>query len=147
MHNPITPIVSIGGRVMLATIFVMSAVGNKIPNFEGVAGYMASAGVPAPHFLLAGAIVFLIVGGATVAAGYYARVGASLLLVFLALATYYFHDFWNLEGQEAQMQTIQFMKNLSMAGAMVFIIANGSGAGSLDGSGAAKQETSEKESF
>ncbi|PQO26302.1 DoxX family protein [Blastopirellula marina] len=141
MNNAITPIVSIAGRVMLATIFVLSAVGNKIPNFDGVAGYMASVGVPAPHFLLAGAILFLIVGGASVAAGFYARIGASLLLVFLVLATYYFHDFWNLEGQEAQMQTIQFMKNLSMAGAMVYIIANGSGAGSLDGSYAAQRET------
>jgi len=31
---------------------------NKIPNFQGVAGYMASEGVPAPQVMLAGAIVF-----------------------------------------------------------------------------------------
>ncbi|EAQ81976.1 DoxX family protein [Blastopirellula marina] len=147
MNHPMIPIVSIAGRVMLATIFVMSAVGNKVPNFEGVAGYMASVGVPAPHVMLAGAILFLIVGGATVAAGYYARFGAGLLLVFLVLATYYFHDFWNLEGQEAQMQMIQFMKNLSMAGAMIFVIANGSGAGSLDGSGTADEAAEEKAEF
>lgn len=147
MNNLLTPIVSIGGRVMLATIFVLSAVGNKIPNFDGVAGHMGSVGVPAPHFLLAGAIVFLIVGGASVAAGFYARIGASLLLVFLVLATYYFHDFWNLEGQDAEMQMIQFLKNLSMAGAMIFIIANGSGAGSLDGSFSAKQAETEQESY
>ncbi|TWT39376.1 DoxX family protein [Blastopirellula retiformator] len=145
MNNPIQPIVSIVGRVMLATIFVMSAVGNKIPNFGGVVEYMKSAGVPAPQFLLAGAIVFLIVGGAMVAAGYYARVGAAMLLVFLVLATYYFHPFWSVPEQEAQAQTIQFMKNLSMAGAMVFIMANGSGAGSLDGSGGVQEETSEQE--
>ncbi|UUO07619.1 DoxX family protein [Blastopirellula sp. J2-11] len=147
MSNPMIPIVSIAGRVMLATIFVLSAVGNKVPNFEGVAGYMASVGVPAPHVMLAGAILFLIVGGATVAAGYYARFGAGLLLVFLVLATYYFHDFWNLEGEEAQMQMIQFMKNLSMAGAMVFLIANGSGAGSLDGSGGTSEAAEEKAEF
>lgn len=145
MNNSLTPVISIAGRVMLATIFVLSAVGNKVPNFEGVAGYMASAGVPAPHLMLAGAILFLIVGGATVAAGYYARFGASLLLIFLVLATYYFHDFWNLEGEAAQLQTIQFMKNLSMAGAMLFIIANGSGTGSLDGSSAVKPAVNERE--
>ena len=55
-----------------------------------------------------------------------------MLLVFLVLATYFFHGFWRLEGQEQQMQTIQFMKNLSMAGAMLFILANGSGPMSLD---------------
>jgi putative oxidoreductase len=64
--------------------------------------------------------------------GYQARIGALLLLVFLVLATYFFHNFWALEGKEAEAQMIQFMKNLSMAGAMVFLIANGSGAWSLD---------------
>jgi putative oxidoreductase len=52
--------------------------------------------------------------------------------VFLVLATYFFHDFWTFEGQERQMQTIQFMKNLSLMGTMVFLIANGSGRWSLD---------------
>jgi putative oxidoreductase len=52
--------------------------------------------------------------------------------VFLVLATYYFHAFWNLEGQQAQMQQIQFMKNLALMGAMLFVIANGPGKMSLD---------------
>ncbi len=30
-------VMNIAGRIMLATIFFMSAVGNKIPNFSGVA--------------------------------------------------------------------------------------------------------------
>lgn len=120
------------GRIMIATIFLLSAVGNKIPNFSGMAQYMASEGVPAPQVMLAGAIVFLIVGSVSVILGYKARFGAGLLLVFLALATYYFHDFWTFEGQERQMQMIQFMKNLSMMGTMVFLMANGPGAFSLD---------------
>jgi putative oxidoreductase len=35
-------LVSLGGRIALGTIFLMSAVGNKIPNFSGVASYMSS---------------------------------------------------------------------------------------------------------
>jgi len=123
---------SVAGRLMIATIFVMSAVGNKIPNFNGVASYMASKGVPQPQVMLAGAIAFLIIGGVSVVVGYKARFGAGLLFVFLALATYYFHDFWNLQGQDQQMQMIQFMKNLSMMGTMVFLMANGAGSFSLD---------------
>ncbi len=42
-------LLTVAGRVMIATIFLMSAVGNKIPNFSGVAQYMASEGVPAPR--------------------------------------------------------------------------------------------------
>lgn len=123
---------SAGGRVMIGLIFLMSAIGNKIPNFNDVVQYMAGAGVPAPQILLPGAIVFLIVGSLSVMAGFKTRIGASLLLIFLNLATYYFHDFWTFEGQQAQMQMIQFMKNLSLMGTMVFLITNGPGKLSLD---------------
>src|SRR5205085_1490872 len=138
MSNPIQGVTTVIGRLLLCTIFFMSAVGNKIPNFAGVVQYMQSAGVPAPQFMLAGAIVFLIVGSVSVILGFKARIGAGLLLVFLVLATYYFHAFWNFEGQEQQMQMIQFMKNLSMAGAMLFIMANGPGPLSFDSRAAAK---------
>ena len=51
-----------------------------------------------------------------------------MLLVFLILATYYFHNFWAItEAKAQQEQMIQFMKNLSMMGAILFIIANGPG--------------------
>jgi putative oxidoreductase len=110
----------------------MAAVGNKIPHFSDVAKFMGSAGVPAPQLLLAGAIVFLLVGSLSVMLGFKARIGAALLLTFLVLATYYFHAFWKLEGQAQQEQMIQFMKNLSMMGAMLCVMANGSGPLSLD---------------
>jgi putative oxidoreductase len=130
---------SLFGRLMIATIFLMSAVGNKIPKFNDVATYMASEGVPLPQVMLVGAIVFLIAGSLSVIAGFRIRVGAALLLVFLVLATYFFHDFWKFEGQEQQMQMIQFMKNLSMMGTMVFLMANGAGALSLDARLAARK--------
>jgi putative oxidoreductase len=120
------------GRLLLCTIFFMAAVGNKIPHFSEVARVMESAGVPAPQFLLVGAIVFLLVGSLSVIGGYKARIGAVLLLTFLVLASYYFHPFWKLEGQAQQEQMIHFMKNLSMMGALLFIVANGSGPMSLD---------------
>jgi putative oxidoreductase len=120
------------GRVLLGTIFFMSAVGNKIPNFDQVAGVMGSVGVPSPRFLLAGAIVFLVAGSLSVMLGFRARLGAGLLLTFLVLATYYFHPFWKFTGQEQQMQMIHFMKNLALMGTMLFVMANGSGPLSLD---------------
>lgn len=132
MPSPIQGIVTVLGRIMLAAIFFMAAVGNKIPNFEGVAAYMESNGVPAAKVMLAGAIVFLVVGSVSVIAGWKTRIGASLLLVFLALATYYFHPFWKVAPDQVQMQTIQFMKNVSMMGAMLLLIANGPGPMSVD---------------
>jgi putative oxidoreductase len=128
LRGPLTVL----GRLLLCTIFLLSAVGHKIPHFSAVAKFMESARVPAPQLLLAGAIFFLIAGSVSVIIGYKARIGAVLLLTFLVLATYYFHAFWKLEGQAQQEQMIQFMKNLSMMGAMLFIAANGSGPMSID---------------
>ena len=124
-------VLSIAGRLFIAVIFLLSALGNKIPQFQNVVEYMRSEGVPMPAVMLVGAIVFLLVGGASVVTGYKIQIGASLLLVFLILATYFFHDFWNFEGEQAQQQMIQFMKNLSLMGTMMFLIANGAGAGAL----------------
>ncbi len=132
MNYQIRSALSLAGRTMIVTIFVLSAVGNKIPNFNAIAGDMASEGVPLSKVLLGGAIAFLLIGSASIVTGYHAQWGAALLLVFLALATYFFHDFWTFEGEVRKAQMIQFMKNLSMMGTMIFIIANGCGALSLD---------------
>ena len=128
IRGPLTVV----GRLLLCTIFLLAALGNKIPHFNEVASIMASAGIPAPRLLLVGAIVFLVVGSLSVIVGYKARAGAFLLLTFLVLASYYFHPFWKLEGQAQQEQMIHFMKNLSMMGAMLFLVANGSGPMSVD---------------
>ena len=133
MPNLFSSVLNVVGRVFLVAIFLLSAIGNKIPNFEGVSTYMAGAGVPAPKVMLAGAIAFLIVGSLSILIGYKARFGALLLFVFLALASYFFHNFWAIaDPAAAQAQQIQFLKNLSLMGAMLVIMANGVGVASID---------------
>ena len=64
-------------------------------SFSSVADVMASEGmpqdeilgIPAHKYLLCGAIVFLILGGLSVAAGLKARLGACMLFFFLIGAT------------------------------------------------------------
>jgi len=140
-------IATVAGRVLLALIFLMSAAGNKIPQFSNVAQLMESQGVPVPHVMLVGAIGFLLAGSLSIIVGFKARIGATLLLIFLVLATYYFHDFWTWPADAMwvlstnsevtmpvqQIEMISFMKNLALMGAMLLIIANGSGPMSLDG--------------
>ena len=131
--NAMSGILGVVGRAMLVAVFFMSAIGNKIPKFNEVAGYMASEGVPMPKLMLAGAILFLVAGSVSIVSGYRARIGAGLLLVFLLLASYFFHDFWTFEdAMKRQNEMIQFMKNLGLMGAMVMIIANGVGPLSFD---------------
>ncbi len=110
------------GRFLLVFIFLASS-GNKIANFGQVQGYMASHGMPATGILLAGAIVFLVVGGLSVLLGFKARIGAVLLIAFIVPASLIFHNFWAYEGQEQQGQMIHFMKNLAILGALISIAA------------------------
>ena len=131
--NVLKGIITVVGRICLAAIFLMSAGGINILNFADVTEYMADERVPLPGVALAGAIGFLVYGGLSLIVGFRARLGAALLLVFLLAATYFFHDFWTFEDAQArQQQMIQFMKNLALMGAMLFILANGPGPWSLD---------------
>ena len=126
------PFLSLLSRLMIVGIFLMSAVGNKLPNFNQVTEAMTAEGVPLAAPMLWGAIAFLLLGSVSVLVGYQTRIGASLLLIFLVLATYFFHDFWNFEGAARQQQMIQFLKNISLMGTMLFLATNGPGAMSLD---------------
>ncbi len=127
MNRPLPAVLALLGRVMIAAVFLLSAVGNKIPNFNDVVKAMAAEGVPLPAVALAGAIVFLIAGSLSVVAGFKARVGALLLLIFLGLATFYFHDFWNFKGAAKDAQVQSFLKNLAVGGGLVLLMAAGPG--------------------
>jgi putative oxidoreductase len=136
--------VALLARLLLAMIFLASAIGNKIPQFSQTAAYMASEGVPNPKFALFGAIGLLLLGGLSLIAGAWTRLGAGFLFVFLAAATYYFHDFWTVaDATSRQLQTIQFMKNLAIGGGLLSLIAFGGGPWSVDGWIALRQEEAE----
>jgi len=146
MPQAVQGILTVAGRILLALIFLMSTAGNKIPNFSAVTQIMKNQGIPMPQVMLVGAIVFLIAGSLSIIVGYQARIGATLLFVFLVLATYFFHDFWTWteeamwvlnSNSEMKMpvqktEMVAFMKNLALMGAMLLLIANGSGPMSLD---------------
>jgi len=126
--------VSLLGRLMLAAIFLASAIGNKIPQFKATIEYMQQEGVPLATPALCGAIGLLLLGGLSLILGAWTRIGAFFLLVFLVAATYYFHDFWQFaDPNQRQVQTIQFMKNLAIGGGLLSLIAFGGGPWSVDG--------------
>lgn len=137
-------LVSLLARVSIAVIFLVSALGNKIPQFQQTAEYMASEGVPNPRFALFGAIGLLLLGGVSLIAGAWTRIGAIFLFAFLTAATFYFHDFWQVaDAAQRQLQTIQFMKNLAIGGGLLSLIAFGGGPWSVDGWIEMKQQEAE----
>ena len=119
-------------RVCLAAIFLGSAVG-KITDVSGTVDQMRGVGIPLPNVLVFGAIAFLLAGGVSVVLGWFTRVGTALLMVFLTLATYYFHAFWKAPEEQFLSQMIAFQKNLGLFGGLLFLFANGPGLLSVDG--------------
>ena len=119
-------------RLCICAIFLASALANKIPHFSQVVTGMRGKGIPFPQVALVLAIVLLILGSLSVVIGFKARIGALMLLVFLIPATFYFHDFWNMDDATAGVQQIMFMKNLSIAGTMLLITVMGAGPWSID---------------
>jgi putative oxidoreductase len=120
-----------GGRILLALIFVISGIG-KITGFEGAVGYIASKGLPLPQLGAILAVVIELGAGLLLLVGWQTRWAATALFLFLIPTTLLFHDFWSYTGSQARMQQIQFMKNLAIMGGMLYAMAFGGGALSID---------------
>ena len=93
---------------------------------------MASVGMPMVTLFLIGAVVLEVGGSLSVVIGYRARWGALALIVFTIPTTLIFHNYWSMPSEQMQLQQIMFMKNLSMTGGLLLVMAFGSGAFSLD---------------
>jgi len=123
MHKSV-PYVEFTGRVLIALIFVIAGLG-KITGYDGTQAYMQAMGVPGS--LLPLVILLEIGGGLAVIAGWQTRIAAFLLAGFSLLSAILFH-----RQLGDQIQFIMFMKNVAIAGGLLFLVANGAGAFSLD---------------
>ena len=130
MTNTLSHIAPVA-RVLLALIFILSGY-QKLGDPAGTAAYIASGGLPG--WLVWPTILVEIGAGIALAAGFQTRVAALLLAGFTLLAGVLYHlvPSFAAEGMAAQMQMIMFMKNLSMTGGLLFVVAMGAGAWSLD---------------
>ena len=112
------------GRILLSAIFLISGLG-KIGSYAATAGYMSSVGVP--RALLPLVIATEVAGAISIIVGWKTRIAASLLAGFTLLAAFIFHN-----NFADQIQAIMFLKNVSIAGGFLLLVANGAGPLSLD---------------
>lgn len=129
MNTP-APVVVIA-RVLLALLFIQAGFG-KLTGLEGTAGYIASVGLPLPKVLALGAGLLELLGGIALAVGFQARIAALALAVFTLVASVIFHGYWSAPADQAFMQQLLFMKNLSITGGLLFVFALGAGPASVD---------------
>jgi putative oxidoreductase len=121
----------LGGRILLALVFVTSG-WDKLMGFEATAGYIASKGLPLPQLGAAIAIAVELVGGIMLIVGWQTRWAAAAIFLFLIPTTLIFHAYWAVDAAQQSAQQIQFMKNLCIMGGMLYVMAFGAGAFSID---------------
>lgn len=131
MNTTTTNAAALVGRTLLALLFIVSGYG-KITGFAGTAAYMASKGMPMTEVLLVATIAVELLGGLMLVAGIKARWAAAVIFLYIIPATIIFHNPVGLSGQEAQTQMINVLKNLSIMGGMLMVVAFGPGAWSVD---------------
>lgn len=113
--------VTLLARMLMSYIFIVAGWG-KIATYSATAGYIESLGVPAGLLPL---VIFVELGGGlALLFGLQARVAALGLGVFSVLTAFLFHG-----GAD---DSINFMKNLAMAGGLFYIVLYGVGRLSLD---------------
>lgn len=118
------------GRILYAGIFLMAVTSHFKPD---TIGWAASKGVPMPNFLVPASALIAFLGGLSIVAGYKARIGAWLIVIFLVPVTFWMHAFWKeTDPMMMQMQMSNFMKNLSLLGAALMFTWFGAGPMSMD---------------
>jgi len=120
------------GRVLLAFMFVYSGFG-KIGGFERTAANIASKGLPLPEIGAAIAIAIELGAGLMLAFGWKTRCAAVAIAVFTLAASIFFHNFWTMaDAAAAGTNKIMFLKNITIIGGMLMVVAFGPGRYSLD---------------
>jgi putative oxidoreductase len=129
------------GRVLFAVLFVFSGA-SKLHDLAATAQMTEKIVIPAmvaPYAaqletltgmsiaqllaIVSGSIE--VVCGLMIALNFGTRFFAIILILFVAAATFYFHDFWNQTGDEARGNLVHALKNLSLIGALFIIVGTG----------------------
>jgi len=124
--NDLQDIAALVGRTLLGLVFFVSGV-EKIGAFADTTAFMASAGLPAVKLLLVVAIIVEIGGGGAICFGWRTRTAALVILLFTVIVTMVFHRYWGMPPDQAVVQRLMFMKNVSIMGGLVMLSAFGPG--------------------
>ena len=132
------------GRILFAVLFIYSGA-TKLFGVQQTADFIAAkvaipallapytsqletmTGMPMPQLLALSVGSFEIIAGLMIALNFGARFFAILLILFVLVVTFYFHDFWNQAAPDNAKTLIDALKNLSIIGALFIIAGYGRG--------------------
>jgi uncharacterized membrane protein YphA (DoxX/SURF4 family) len=136
-------IVFVVGRILLVLIFILSGA-MKLLDLQGTAATIAPViaipdslagyatqlqdltGMKVPQLLALLAGGMEVVFGLLIAFNIGTRLAAAILALFTLVATFYFHDFWNMAGAVRDANMIHAMKNLAITGGLLIMMVLGS---------------------
>jgi putative oxidoreductase len=120
----------LAGRQLFSAIFILASARHFGPQTIDAA---AAHGVPLPGLLVPLSGIIALLGGLSVLLGFQTRLGAGLLIIFLVPVTLVMHNFWSVsDPMTLQIETANFMKNVTMLGGALVISYFGAGPLSLD---------------
>ena len=82
---------------------------------------MQSKGLPSAELLLVATVALKLLGGLMLAFNRYAAPAAVLLAGFCLVTALIFHNFWAVDAAQYSNQLNHFMKNISLAGALLMV--------------------------
>lgn len=114
-------------RFCLSAIFIFEAY-DTIKFFEKNKNTMTAYGLEWRQDFILGLVVFLLVLGAIlILIGYYANLGAILILCYMIPITFIVYSFWNDPKDVQRIQSIMFMKNIAIIGGLILLMVHGAG--------------------
>src|SRR5437660_6244822 len=124
LPSTVKNISELAGRILLSVLFLLSGVG-KVGAYAATAAYMSSVAVPS--VLLPIVIATEVFGALAIILGWQTRITALFLAGYSLLTALVFHT-----NFADQIEMIMFLKNVSIAGGFLLLVANGAGVLSLD---------------
>jgi putative oxidoreductase len=131
MGNSSSSFTPLAGRILMSVLFLVSGF-FKVGAYSQMVGYAASKGLPMAGVAVACAAVLELAGGLAILIGFQTRIVAWLLFLYLIPTTFYFHNFWAMQGMEQQNNMVHLLKNVAIMGGLVILAANGPGPYSID---------------
>jgi putative oxidoreductase len=119
------------GRLAIAALYVPSGFG-KLTNLGGFAASLGAKGLPVPMAWAIVAAVIEFFGSLAIAVGFKTRYAALLLCAFTIAAALLAHAFWNIHDASRANQYLHFMKDMAIAGGLLFLASRGAGPLSID---------------
>jgi putative oxidoreductase len=112
-------------RIMISFIFLYEAY-DSIVFFKNTKETMTAYGIDwRQDLLLIGVIFLLILGSILILIGYYASVGAFLILLYWIPFTFIVYSFWNDPIELRRINSLYFMRNIGTTAALLLLMANG----------------------